>query len=165
MVKEKILIVDDEKPINDLIRSYVEKEGYQAFTAFSGAEAMEKARQETPDLIILDVMLPDTEGTALCMEIRKISQAPILFLSCKSQEIDKIIALSVGGDDYITKPFMGGGACSKDQGPPSPAKGHGEPGSGTGAGPGLRFSGTLDRHHYPGNFGRRQKNQSHRQGV
>ena len=108
MVKEKILIVDDEKPINDLIRSYVEKEGYQSVTAFSGAEALEKARQENPDLIILDVMLPDTEGTSTCMELRKITQVPILFLSCKSQEIDKIIALSVGADDYITKPFMGG---------------------------------------------------------
>lgn len=108
MLKEKILIVDDEKPINDLIRSYVEKEGYQTVTAFTGVEGLEKARQENPDLIILDVMLPDMEGTSVCLEMRKATQAPILFLSCKSQEIDKIIALSVGGDDYITKPFMGG---------------------------------------------------------
>lgn len=108
MVGEKILIVDDEKPINDLIRSYVEKEGFQAITAFSGEEAIGKAKMETPDLIILDVMLPDMEGTSVCLELRKATNAPIIFLSCKSQEIDKIIALSVGGDDYITKPFMGG---------------------------------------------------------
>jgi len=108
MSGEKILIVDDEKPINDLIRSYVEKEGFRALTAFCGEEAIVKTKQENPDLIILDVMLPDVEGTNVCLEIRKITNAPIIFLSCKSQEIDKIIALSVGGDDYITKPFMGG---------------------------------------------------------
>lgn len=108
MVGEKILIVDDEKPINDLIRSYVEKEGFQAVTAFCGEEAILKAKTENPELIILDVMLPDMEGTNVCLELRKITNVPIIFLSCKSQEIDKIIALSVGGDDYITKPFMGG---------------------------------------------------------
>lgn len=108
MPKEKILIVDDEKTINNLIRSYMEKEGFQPLTAYTGAEAVTLTRQENPDLIILDVMLPDTDGTAVCMELRKLTNAPILFLSCKSEEMDKIIGLSVGGDDYMTKPFLPG---------------------------------------------------------
>lgn len=108
MAGEKILIVDDEKPINDLIRSYVMKEGFIPFSAFSGKEALELIKSEKPDLIILDIMLPDIEGVDLCMEIRKTNNSPILFLSCKSEEIDKIVALSVGGDDYMTKPFLPG---------------------------------------------------------
>lgn len=108
MSKEKILIIDDEKPINKLISSYVENENYKSFSAYTGADGLELVKKEDPDLIILDIMLPDIEGTALCLDIRKHSDAPILFLSCKTQEIDKIIALSAGGDDYITKPFMPG---------------------------------------------------------
>jgi len=108
MAGEKILIIDDEKPINDLIRSYVAKEGFIPFSAYNGKEAMELIKSEKPDLIILDIMLPDIEGIDLCLEIRKTNNSPILFLSCKSEEIDKIIALSVGGDDYMTKPFLPG---------------------------------------------------------
>lgn len=108
MAGEKILIIDDEKPINDLIRSYVMKEGFIPFSAYSGKEALELIKTEKPDFIILDIMLPDVEGVDLCMEIRKTNNSPILFLSCKSEEIDKIVALSVGGDDYMTKPFLPG---------------------------------------------------------
>lgn len=108
MAGEKILIIDDEKPINDLIRSYVMKEGFIPFSAYNGKEAMELIKSEKPDFIILDIMLPDIEGVDLCLEIRKTNNSPILFLSCKSEEIDKIIALSVGGDDYLTKPFLPG---------------------------------------------------------
>lgn len=108
MPKEKILIVDDEKPINDLIRSYVEKEGFTPLQVYNGKDALEAARSNKPDLIILDIMLPDIDGTNLCLEIRKQSNAPIIFLSCKAEEMDKIIALSVGGDDYVTKPFQSG---------------------------------------------------------
>ncbi|MEG0662755.1 MAG: response regulator, partial [Anaerovoracaceae bacterium] len=108
MAKEKILIVDDEQPINKLVSSYVKNEQFIAFSAYTGKEALEIIDEEKPDLIILDIMLPDIEGTALCLEIRKRSDAPIIFLSCKTQEIDKIIALSAGGDDYMTKPFMPG---------------------------------------------------------
>jgi len=108
MAGEKILIIDDEKPINDLIRSYVMKEGFIPLSAFSGKEALVLIKKEKPDFIILDIMLPDIEGVDLCMEIRKTNNAPILFLSCKSEEIDKIVALSVGGDDYMTKPFLPG---------------------------------------------------------
>ncbi|MEA4922272.1 MAG: response regulator transcription factor [Eubacteriaceae bacterium] len=108
MANEKILIVDDEKPINKLVSSYITSEHFTALSAFTGREALDMVKSESPDLIILDVMLPDADGTALCLDIRKITDAPIIFLSCKTQEIDKIIALSAGGDDYMTKPFMPG---------------------------------------------------------
>lgn len=108
MSKEKILVVDDEKAINKLVCSYLSKEQFQPFPAYTGEEALALLKKENPDLIILDVMLPDTEGPSLSLEIREFSNAPIIFLSCKTQEIDKIIALSAGGDDYMTKPFMPG---------------------------------------------------------
>lgn len=108
MPNERILIVDDEKEINDLIRSYLTKEGFQPFSAYNGHEAMELIKKEEKDLIILDVMLPDIEGPNLSLKIRGITNAPIVFLSCKGEEMDKIVALSAGGDDYITKPFLPG---------------------------------------------------------
>lgn len=108
MAKDKILVVDDERAINKLICSYLQKENFEAIAAYSGAEAMYRLETEKPDLIILDIMLPDTEGTVLSLDIRRISNAPIIFLSAKTKEIDKIVALSAGGDDYITKPFMPG---------------------------------------------------------
>lgn len=108
MPKAKILIIDDEKTINHLIKSYIQKEGFTALSAYSGSEALKIIKTEHPDLIILDVMLPDMMGVDVCLEIRKTNNAPILFLSCKAEEVDKIIALSVGGDDYITKPFLPG---------------------------------------------------------
>ena len=100
MAKEKILVVDDEKAINKLVCSYLTKEQFRPFPAYTGEEALDLLKKENPDLIILDIMLPDTEGTALSLDIREHSNAPIIFLSCKTQEIDKIIALSAGGDDY-----------------------------------------------------------------
>lgn len=108
MAKEKILIIDDEKAINKLVSSYLINNQFEPFSAYDGKGGLDLIREENPDLIILDVMLPDIEGPSLCLEIRKISEAPIIFLSCKTQEIDKIIALSSGGDDYMTKPFMPG---------------------------------------------------------
>ncbi|MDO5491763.1 MAG: response regulator transcription factor [Bacillota bacterium] len=108
MANEKILVVDDDQSINKLVCSYLTKEQFVPLSAVNGSETMELIHRENPNLIILDVMLPDTDGTALSLEIRKYTNAPILFLSCKTQEIDKIIALSAGGDDYITKPFMPG---------------------------------------------------------
>ncbi len=108
MAGEKILIVDDERPINKIIGSYLEKEGFQYFSAYNGMEALHLIKEKKPDLIILDMMLPDIDGVAVCLEIRKSEDIPILFLSCKGEEIDKIVALSVGGDDYITKPFLPG---------------------------------------------------------
>lgn len=107
--RKKILVVDDEKNINDIIVSFLEKEGFSTCSALTGKEALNLIESENPDLILLDVLLPDINGVSLCVEIRnKRSKTPILFLSCKDQEMDKIIALSVGGDDYITKPFLPG---------------------------------------------------------
>ena len=108
MANEKILVIDDERAINKLVCSYLTKEQFEPLSAYNGEEALQLLKKENPDLIILDVMLPDTEGPSLSLEIRKESNAPIIFLSCKTQEIDKIIALSAGGDDYMTKPFMPG---------------------------------------------------------
>lgn len=102
------MVVDDDKAINKLICSYLTKEAYIPLPAYTGEESLAVLKKENPDLIILDVMLPDTDGTNLSLEIRNVSNAPIIFLSCKTREIDKIIALSAGGDDYITKPFMAG---------------------------------------------------------
>lgn len=108
MAREKILIIDDETEISGLIHSYLEKEGFQVHVVDNGEDALQAVRLEKTDLIILDIMLPDIDGIELCLEIRKCCNTPILFLSCKSEEIDKILALSVGGDDYLTKPFLPG---------------------------------------------------------
>lgn len=108
MANEKILVVDDEKQICSLIKSFLDKEQFITFTAYDASAALEILEENEMDLIILDVMLPDISGVELCLEIRRKTQCPILFLSCKSEEIDKIIALSAGGDDYITKPFQSG---------------------------------------------------------
>ena len=108
MAGEKILIIDDEREINDLIKSYVLKEGFVPLCAYTGQEAMELVASGKPDLAILDFMLPDIEGPELCLNMRKVTNIPILFLSCRAEEIDKIVSLSAGGDDYITKPFLPG---------------------------------------------------------
>ena len=108
MAGEKILVIDDEREISDLIKSYLLKEGFIPFCAYNGKEALEIVTAEKPDLVILDFMLPDIEGPELCLDIRKVSNMPILFLSCRAEEIDKIVSLSAGGDDYITKPFLPG---------------------------------------------------------
>ncbi len=108
MSNEKILIVDDEKEMCLLVKSFLDNEQFQTFTAYDAASALDFLDVMTPDLIILDIMLPDMSGIDLCLEIRNRIASPIVFMSCKSEELDKIIALSVGGDDYITKPFDSG---------------------------------------------------------
>ena len=102
---KKILIVDDEKPISDIIKFNLTKEGYDVVTAFDGNEALEVFNQETPNLIILDLMLPEKDGLEVAREIRKTSHVPIIMLSAKDSEIDKVIGLEIGADDYVTKPF------------------------------------------------------------
>lgn len=106
MAREKILIIDDEAEISELIKSCLLEEQYQVVVASNAAKGLEILELEAPDLILMDVMLPDIDGVELCLSIRKVSNVPIIFLSCKSQELDKVLALSVGGDDYITKPFL-----------------------------------------------------------
>ncbi len=105
MAQEKILIVDDEKEIADLIEIHLLNEGYQVFKAFSGQEALDCLASNDVQLLILDIMMPGMDGLEVCRRIRKEQNIPILMLSAKSQDMDKILGLSTGADDYLTKPF------------------------------------------------------------
>lgn len=105
MACEKILIIDDEVEICELISIYLKKNGFIPITANNGSDALNLTSLHNPDLIILDILLPDTDGLELCQELRKTTKCPIIFLSAKSSDMDKILGLTVGGDDYITKPF------------------------------------------------------------
>ena len=103
--KKTILIVDDEKPIVDILVHNLQKEGYETLEAGDGVSAVEIALSEKPDLIILDIMLPKMDGLAACKRIRHSLNVPILMLTAKDEEIDKILGLELGADDYVTKPF------------------------------------------------------------
>lgn len=102
---KKILVVDDEKPISDIIKFNMVKEGYDVYTAFDGREALEIFEAENPDILILDLMLPELDGLEVARTIRKTSNLPIIMLSAKDSEFDKVIGLELGADDYVTKPF------------------------------------------------------------
>lgn len=102
---KKILVVDDEKPISDIIKFNMVKEGYEVLTAFNGREALEVFEAENPDILILDLMLPELDGLEVARTIRKTSNVPIIMLSAKDSEFDKVIGLELGADDYVTKPF------------------------------------------------------------
>ncbi len=101
----KILVVDDEQPIADILKFNLEKEGYQVVCAYDGAMAVELAFSEKPDLILLDLMLPIKDGTDVCREIRAKLNTPIIMLTAKDTELDKVLGLELGADDYVTKPF------------------------------------------------------------
>jgi two-component system, OmpR family, alkaline phosphatase synthesis response regulator PhoP len=101
----KVLVVDDEQNVVDLLRSYLEAEGFSIIAAHDGNGALQKARAEQPDLIVLDWMLPGLDGMETCRKLRLFSDAYVLMLSAKSEETDKVVGLSVGADDYLTKPF------------------------------------------------------------
>ncbi|WP_349926044.1 response regulator transcription factor [Bacillus altitudinis] len=105
-VQNKVLIIDDEKEILELIHTVLTREGIdQVLTASTARDGLSLFHQEQPDLVILDIMLPDGEGYDICKQIRDVSHVPIIFLSAKGEESDKIVGLAIGGDDYITKPF------------------------------------------------------------
>jgi len=105
-VAAKILVVDDERPIADIIKFNLEKEGYQVVCAFDGEEAVRLARGEHPDLILLDLMLPVKDGMDVCREVRAAGlTVPIIMLTARDSEIDKVLGLEMGADDYVTKPF------------------------------------------------------------
>ena len=101
----KILVVDDEQPIADIIKFNLEKEGYQVICAFDGGEAVRLAFEELPDLILLDLMLPVKDGMDVCREVRTRLRTPIIMLTAKDTELDKVLGLELGADDYVTKPF------------------------------------------------------------
>lgn len=104
-MKYKILIVDDDVNICELLRLYLEKEGYETLVANDGENAVEMVQKQTPDLILLDIMLPKLDGWQVCREIRKFSEIPIIMITAKGEVFDKILGLELGADDYVTKPF------------------------------------------------------------
>ena len=108
LAQEKVLVVDDEKEIAELIRDYLETEGFQVSLSFDGEQAMERFRSFGPQLVILDIMMPKIDGMEVCRMMRAESSVPILMLSAKKGDIDKILGLGLGADDYITKPFVPG---------------------------------------------------------
>lgn len=105
LTNAKILIVDDDINICELLRLYVEKEGFSAIVANDGVAAVDMFKQNSPDLILLDIMLPKLDGWQVCREIRKNSVVPIIMLTAKGEVFDKVLGLELGADDYVTKPF------------------------------------------------------------
>ena len=105
MALEKILIVDDDTNICELLRLYIEKDGFSVIIANDGATAVKMFREQQPDLMLLDIMLPKLDGWQVCREIRKTSDKPIIMLTAKGETFDKVLGLELGADDYIVKPF------------------------------------------------------------
>nr|WP_054757346.1 response regulator YycF [Liquorilactobacillus satsumensis] len=102
---KKILVVDDEKPISDIVKFNLTKEGFDVYTAYDGQEALDQVEEVVPDLILLDIMLPKIDGLEVAREVRKKYDMPIIMVTAKDAEIDKVLGLELGADDYVTKPF------------------------------------------------------------
>lgn len=105
MENKKILVVDDEKPIADILEFNLKKEGFDVYCTYDGTSAIEMVEDIQPDLILLDIMLPGKDGMEVCREVRKKYEMPIIMLTAKDSEIDKVLGLELGADDYVTKPF------------------------------------------------------------
>ena len=105
MDSKKVLIIEDEKAISDIIKFNLKKEGFEVVTAYDGKQGMEMALSDNPDLVLLDVMLPSMDGFQVCKRVRESSMVPIIMLTAKEEEVDKVLGLELGADDYITKPF------------------------------------------------------------
>lgn len=105
ILERPILIVEDDKNTSKLVATYLEKEGFATIAAYDGERALELARIKQPGFVILDIMLPKVDGWEICRELRKISDVPILMLTAREEEIDRILGLSLGADDYVVKPF------------------------------------------------------------
>ncbi len=104
-MKRRILVVDDEKKIVDIVKAYLERERYQVIVAYDGEEALDIARDQQPDLLVLDLMLPGISGWDVCRILRKEADIPIIMLTARDEVTDKIVGLELGADDYVTKPF------------------------------------------------------------
>ncbi len=102
---QRIAIIEDEKAISDIMKYNLEKEGYEVITAYDGIEGLELLKTKDVDLALLDIMLPGKDGMEICREIRKTKSLPIIIISAKADEVDKVVALELGADDYVTKPF------------------------------------------------------------
>jgi len=105
VIKEPILIVEDDPNTSTLVETYLQREGFSTIAAFDGEQALALARSRKPGFVILDVMLPKVDGWEICRQLRKISDVPILMLTAREEEIDRILGLSLGADDYVVKPF------------------------------------------------------------
>jgi DNA-binding response OmpR family regulator len=105
MQRRKILVVDDEPKVCDLVRAYLEKDGFEVMLSGNGKDAVEKARMLKPDLIVLDLNLPGMDGIEVFRTVRAVSDIPIIMLTARDDEVDKIVGLQIGADDYVTKPF------------------------------------------------------------
>lgn len=105
MVTKHILVVDDESRIREVVSYALSREGYRVSAAGDGQQALDIAAQDVPDLVVLDVMLPEIDGLEVCRRLRRSSAVPVLFLSARGEEVDRIVGLELGGDDYLTKPF------------------------------------------------------------
>lgn len=105
MASGKILVVDDERRIVSLVRAYLERDGYEVLEAYDGRTAVETCRREAPDLVVLDIMLPELDGREACRQIRRFSDVPIIMLTARDDDADKLVGLELGADDYVTKPF------------------------------------------------------------
>lgn len=104
-LNETVLVVDDEKPIVDILRYNLIKEGYNVLMAYDGEEALKAAETGNPDLVLLDIMLPKIDGFSVCKKLREKMTCPIIMLTAKGEEVDKVLGLELGADDYVTKPF------------------------------------------------------------
>jgi two-component system alkaline phosphatase synthesis response regulator PhoP len=105
MTGERILVVDDEANIVDLVSLYLERDGFQVESASDGVSAFEKIRANEPSLVVMDIMLPEMDGFEVCRKTRAISEVPIIMLTARDEDFDKIVGLELGADDYLTKPF------------------------------------------------------------
>ena len=105
MAGKKVLVVDDDVKTVELVKLYLERDGYQVLTAYDGIEALRLARESSPDLIVLDLMLPDIDGLDVCRVLRNESDVPIIMLTARTTDQDKLTGLGLGADDYVTKPF------------------------------------------------------------
>ena len=105
MNRTKVLVIDDDVNICELIRLYMEKEGYEVQTVYNGLKAIDFFKDFTPNIVILDIMLPGADGWQVCREIRKVSNIPIIMLTAKGETFDKVLGLELGADDYMVKPF------------------------------------------------------------
>lgn len=101
----RILLVDDDPSLREVVRYALDREGHEVIEASNGREALERFDRQEPDLVVLDVLMPEMDGLAVCRELRKRSRVPIVFLSSRGEEVDKVLGLDMGGDDYVTKPF------------------------------------------------------------
>jgi DNA-binding response OmpR family regulator len=105
MADKKVMVVDDDAKTVELVRLYLDRDGYQVLTAYNGLEALRLARESCPDLIVLDLMLPDVDGLEVCRTLRRESAVPIIMLTARTTDQDKLAGLDLGADDYVTKPF------------------------------------------------------------